>query len=124
MDQGDVIHRLSVLLCRLEADVLRDMLGLFVQTMAQTAHDAQNFNLAARQETYLESDFAFDMLLLRFRGVLRLRLGDDHRRRKCWLVVLDSDGLGCSLGTEPGAAYSSVTRSAWRAANHSITEAG
>ena len=66
MNQGNVVYCLPVLLCRLEVNVFRHSPGLLVQPMTKTVDDAQYFYLAARQESYLQSNLTLHMLLLGF----------------------------------------------------------
>jgi hypothetical protein len=53
----------------------------FIQTMPETAHDAQDSHLTGRLEDYLKQNFAFYTQLPSFLSVDRQRFGNDLSRQ-------------------------------------------
>ena len=66
MDQGNVIHRLTVLFRWSKVDVFRYMPCLFIKTVSQARDYPQHLDLAAGEESHLQRHLALYMLGLRF----------------------------------------------------------
>ena len=74
MDVSNLVDGLAVSGRRLEAYLLGDALGLFVQSVSEPVYHAQHFDFAIRAELDLERDLALNLQLPRLFGILGLRL--------------------------------------------------
>src|SRR6266852_2788030 len=80
---GRKIHRLAVPLCRFELDFLRGSGRRLIEAVAESADDAIDLNGTVGQKYQIEDHVPLDSQTAPFRGVLRLRFGQnvDHGSR-------------------------------------------
>src|SRR5246127_4815410 len=93
VDDSRKIYRLTLLLSRLEANLLRCSLSRIIQTVTEPLNYALDLNVSASGEYDLQENVTFDFLVFGFVGIDRFRLEQDfHRRRlscgRCYRLCL------------------------------------
>jgi hypothetical protein len=74
VDDGGLIHGLTVLRGRLKLDLTSSRFGLFIQAISETLNYTQHFNFTICAEQNLKAHIAFDLLRSSLIGIDRLRI--------------------------------------------------